>query len=162
MSANTRPLIGINTDFHTATRSYSAHARLNVGYFDAEGRLWFCGRMAQRVRTANEELYTEQVEPIFNAIEGVRRSALVGVPVANTSTAQRPALVLQLQPGARRADKLRVEAEALALAARFAHTRAIADIAFHPALPVDTRHNSKIDRAKVARWAARRLAPRGG
>jgi len=35
MSLSTRPLIGINTDFHAATRSYSAHARLNVGYFDA-------------------------------------------------------------------------------------------------------------------------------
>jgi putative glutamine amidotransferase len=36
MSANnTRPIIGINTDFYAATKSYSAHARLNAGYFDA-------------------------------------------------------------------------------------------------------------------------------
>jgi putative glutamine amidotransferase len=36
MSAtNSRPLIGINTDFYAATKTYSAHARLNAGYFDA-------------------------------------------------------------------------------------------------------------------------------
>ena len=36
MSANnTRPLIGINTDFYNATKTSSAHARLNAGYFDA-------------------------------------------------------------------------------------------------------------------------------
>lgn len=35
MSANPRPVIGINTDFYAATKSYSAHARLNAGYFDA-------------------------------------------------------------------------------------------------------------------------------
>jgi putative glutamine amidotransferase len=30
-----RPLIGINTDFFAATKTYSAHARVNAGYFDA-------------------------------------------------------------------------------------------------------------------------------
>lgn len=36
MSANnSRPLIGINTDYYAATKTYSAHARLNAGYFDA-------------------------------------------------------------------------------------------------------------------------------
>jgi putative glutamine amidotransferase len=35
MSANSRPIIGINTDFYAATKTYSAHARLNAGYFDA-------------------------------------------------------------------------------------------------------------------------------
>jgi putative glutamine amidotransferase len=30
-----RPLIGINTDYYAATKTISAHARLNAGYFDA-------------------------------------------------------------------------------------------------------------------------------
>jgi putative glutamine amidotransferase len=30
-----RPLIGINTDFYAASKTYSAHARVNSGYFDA-------------------------------------------------------------------------------------------------------------------------------
>ena len=30
-----RPLIGINADYFAATKTYSAHARVNAGYFDA-------------------------------------------------------------------------------------------------------------------------------
>jgi len=30
-----RPLIGINTDYFAATKTYSAHSRVNAGYFDA-------------------------------------------------------------------------------------------------------------------------------
>lgn len=30
-----RPIIGINTDFYAATKQYTAHARLNSGYFDS-------------------------------------------------------------------------------------------------------------------------------
>jgi putative glutamine amidotransferase len=30
-----RPLIGVNTDYFAATKTYSAHARVNAGYFDA-------------------------------------------------------------------------------------------------------------------------------
>lgn len=30
-----RPLIGINTDFFVASKTYAAHARVNAGYFDA-------------------------------------------------------------------------------------------------------------------------------
>ena len=32
---NPRPLIGINTDYFNASKTYSAHARVNAGYFDA-------------------------------------------------------------------------------------------------------------------------------
>jgi putative glutamine amidotransferase len=34
-ASSSRPLIGINTDYYAATKTYSAHARLNSGYFDA-------------------------------------------------------------------------------------------------------------------------------
>ena len=55
------------------------HRMGDVGWFDAQGRLWFCGRKTQRVETAQGPLYTEQVEPVFNTVAGVRRTALVGV-----------------------------------------------------------------------------------
>ena len=35
MSGNSRPIIGINTDYFNASKTYCAHARLNAGYFDA-------------------------------------------------------------------------------------------------------------------------------
>src|SRR5690606_21991838 len=55
------------------------HRMGDVGWFDADGRLWFCGRKSQRVETADGPLYTEQVEPVFNVHPDVRRTALVGI-----------------------------------------------------------------------------------
>ncbi len=132
------------------------HRMGDLGYFDAQGRLWFCGRKSQRVRAAAGDVYTEQVEPIFNAIAGVRRSALVGVGAAG---AQRPVLLLELEAAAADAAE-RIEAEARNRAAAFAHTRGIADVLFHRQFPVDIRHNAKIGREALARWAEGRLAAR--
>jgi len=39
------------------------HRMGDLGWFDGEGRLWFCGRKSQRVLTEMGGLYTEQVEP---------------------------------------------------------------------------------------------------
>jgi acyl-CoA synthetase (AMP-forming)/AMP-acid ligase II len=130
------------------------HRMGDLGYFDAQGRLWFCGRKSQRVRTAGGDLYTEQAEPIFNAIAGVRRSALVGVGAPG---AQVPVLLLELEREA--ADSAeRIEAEARNRAEAFAHTRGITHVLFHPQFPVDIRHNAKIGREKLAAWAATRIA----
>jgi olefin beta-lactone synthetase len=130
------------------------HRMGDLGYFDAQGRLWFCGRKSQRVRAAGGDLYTEQVEPIFNAIAGVRRSALVGVGQAG---AQTPVLLLEIERDAADAAE-RIEAEARNRAGAFVHTRAIAHVLFHPQFPVDIRHNAKIGREALAIWAATRLA----
>lgn len=128
------------------------HRMGDLGYFDAQGRLWFCGRKSQRVRAAGADLYTEQVEPIFNAIAGVRRSALVGVGAAGE---QVPVLLLELEPESAGSAE-RIEAEARNRVQAFAHTRGIAHVLFHPRFPVDIRHNAKIGREKLATWAATR------
>ena len=49
-------------------------------------------------------------------------------------------------------------AELLALGAARPHTRAIRHILFHPAFPVDIRHNAKIFREKLAKWAEGQLS----
>ena len=134
----------------------SVHRMGDVGYFDAHGRLWFCGRKTQRVRTAAGELYTEQAEPIFNTVGGVKRSALVGVPNAGNGL-QRAVLCVELEPGQDAAHE-RIEAEIRQLAAHYPHTHSIEAVLFHPAFPVDIRHNAKIGREKLALWAATQLA----
>ena len=40
----------------------------------------------------------------------------------------------------------------------FVHTAKVETFLFHPKFPVDIRHNAKIFREKLARWAARRLS----
>lgn len=127
------------------------HRMGDVGYFDAEGRLWFCGRKTQRVETAAGPMYTEQVEPVFNTVPGIRRTALIGV---GTPGAQQPVLCYELLPGAQgegMAQRLRERAEA------FPHTQALTRFLVHPGFPVDIRHNAKIGREQLARWATEQL-----
>lgn len=128
------------------------HRMGDVGYFDGEGRLWFCGRKTQRLETAGGPLYTEQVEPVFNTVAGVLRTALVGVGAVG---AQRPVLCYELEPGI--ADGPAIAAALRAVAAAHAHTAGIADFLPHKAFPVDIRHNAKIGREKLAVWAATQL-----
>jgi acyl-CoA synthetase (AMP-forming)/AMP-acid ligase II len=134
------------------------HRMGDLGYFDAQGRLWFCGRKSQRVVLADgSTLCTEQVEPVFNVHPDVSRSALVGV---GASGAQTPVLCVELRAGADKASHERVASELRHLAEGFVHTAAIETFLFHPRFPVDIRHNAKIGRESLARWAAHRLRGR--
>jgi len=131
------------------------HRMGDLGYVDERGRLWFCGRKAQRVVTTNGTLYTDPCEGIFNTHHGVFRSALVGV---RRNGAIEPVLCVELEAAARGDSKEAIRAELRALGSRHARTRQIETILFHPAFPVDVRHNAKIFREKLALWAARKLA----
>ena len=132
----------------------TVHRMGDVGYFDAQGRLWFCGRKTQRVEAADGPLYTEQVEPVFNAHPQVRRTALVGVGARG---AQRPVLCVELGEDVPAAEFPRIEAELRALGARHRHTARIERFLRHPRFPVDIRHNAKIGRETLAAWAAASL-----
>ena len=55
------------------------HRMGDLGYFDADGNLWFCGRKSHRVKVGEQELYSIQCEEIFNKHPDVFRTALVGV-----------------------------------------------------------------------------------
>jgi acyl-CoA synthetase (AMP-forming)/AMP-acid ligase II len=130
------------------------HRLGDLGYLDAEGRLWFCGRRAEAVHTANGPLYTEQVEPLFNTHPGVRRCALVGTGPAG---AQRPALVVEPvapQWTASSSACRHFTRQLHALAQRHPHTAQIKVFYFHEKFPVDVRHNAKIHRLTLAHWVA--------
>jgi acyl-CoA synthetase (AMP-forming)/AMP-acid ligase II len=135
-------------------RTRIVHRMGDVGYFDAAGRLWFCGRKTQRVETAHGPLHTEQVEPVFNVHGQVRRTALVGVGAAG---AQRPVLCFELLPEVPAAQRDAVQAQLRAIARRHEALRGIDTFLCHPGFPVDIRHNAKIGREKLALWAARQL-----
>jgi acyl-CoA synthetase (AMP-forming)/AMP-acid ligase II len=127
------------------------HRMGDVGYFDAEGRLWFCGRKSHRVETIEGPLYTEQVEPIFNIHPQVRRTALVGV---GGPCAQAAVVCVELAAGVGRREWQRIERELRGLGAAWPHTARIEHFVTHPKFPVDIRHNAKIGREKLAAWVA--------
>lgn len=128
------------------------HRMGDVGYFDEQGRLWFCGRKTQRLETAQGPLYTEQVEPVFNTLEGIARTALVGVGAPGQ---QVPVLCYELKPGVTDSPALQQRLRAHALA--HPGTERIEYFLPHPGFPVDIRHNAKIGREKLTVWAATRM-----
>lgn len=134
------------------------HRMGDVGYFDAQGRLWFCGRKAHRVTTRDETLFPVPCETIFNHHPDVNRTALVGI---GPQGRQRPVLVVEPRAGRfpeSILEKQRFTLELLALGVEYPHTRAIQDVLFYPDIfPTDVRHNAKIQREKLAVWAAKHL-----
>jgi acyl-CoA synthetase (AMP-forming)/AMP-acid ligase II len=130
------------------------HRMGDLGYLDESGRLWMCGRKSHRVRTERGDLFTVPCEGVFNAHPAVYRTALVGV---GTSGQAQPVLCVELRPDCRHQDQDTIRRELLALGAAHDHTWGITTILFHPAFPVDIRHNAKIFREKLAVWAARQV-----
>jgi acyl-coenzyme A synthetase/AMP-(fatty) acid ligase len=102
------------------------------------------------VETSAGPLYTECVEAVINTHASVRRCALVGV---GRPGAQQPVLVVERNTAA--ADDWRDDV--LRFAQQHAATRSIEHVLAHPALPVDIRHNAKINREQLARWATTQL-----
>jgi olefin beta-lactone synthetase len=129
------------------------HRMGDLAWQDSQGRLWFCGRKSQRLQTAQGLLGTENVEPIFNAHAAVKRSALVGL---GEYGAQRAVLCVEREPQQPISDANLI-AELKAIASAHTHTQQIGIFLMHPGFPVDIRHNAKIGREQLARWAALQL-----
>ncbi len=130
------------------------HRMGDLGYRDAQGRIWFCGRKSHRVIGADGTLFTIPCEAVFNTHPQVFRTALVGVGAPRS---QRPVLCVELEPGTGKGEQNRIREELLEIGGNFAITEGIRHILFHPAFPVDIRHNAKIFREKLAVWAEKEL-----
>ena len=121
---------------------------------DEQGRLWFCGRKAHRLQTPAGMVPAVPVEGVFNGMPGVRWTALVGV---GPSGDERPVLLVEMEQGPEAfTDTVRNK-----LLARAANTRwdgVVQHAIAHPGFPVDARHNSKIKREELKRWAEQAVA----
>jgi acyl-CoA synthetase (AMP-forming)/AMP-acid ligase II len=126
------------------------HRMGDAGCLDQNGRLWFSGRIAERIETATAIIHTEPVEQVFRRHAGIARCALIGLGPRGR---QEPALVVQPSPFAA-PDAMILARELRALAIKHPHTAAIKKFFFHPAFPVDVRHNAKIHRLTLTAWAA--------
>lgn len=125
------------------------HRMGDCGRIDEAGRLWFCGRKAERVITAGGTLFTDPCEQVFRANFAGLRVALIGLGPPGRMT---PALVIEESPIAKDR-KLFFEIISRVAQSR-PHTAGITRFFIHPRFPVDTRHNAKIHRLALAKWAA--------
>lgn len=132
------------------------HRMGDAGYLDADGRLWYCGRIAHRLVVDGEAMFTLPVEGVFNAHPAVLRSAVVGVE----SGARVTPLVIWEKRRDAADDDATVEEQLQKLARQRQVTHRIDRFLRYPrtaGLPVDIRHNAKINRPALQRWAQRHL-----
>jgi len=124
------------------------HRMGDIGYFDAEGLLWFYGRKSQRLETAQGTFLPVPTESLFDRHPKIRRSALVGVGARG---AEKPVLVVEGE--VREQAELVSFASALVAPALPHPLPRIERVLFRESLPVDARHNAKIRREELKLWA---------
>jgi acyl-CoA synthetase (AMP-forming)/AMP-acid ligase II len=117
------------------------HRTGDVGHRDAQDRLWLTGRRADMVRHRGRLLHPLLLEARLDPLPGVRRSALLA-----WEGAPEGAVLIALAPGAAREETVARVREALRAAG-------LAELPLHlvPEIPVDSRHNSKVDRPGLRR-----------
>lgn len=139
------------------------HRMGDLGYLDARGRLWFCGRKAHAVHLeSGYTMYSIPCETPFHAHPAIRRTALIAVqPDFPQSVKSKMPLPLQAGLVIERKDRrIKLEPEEQAtffrelqeIAASTEATQNISRFFLHPDFPVDTRHNIKIDRQALGRF----------
>lgn len=144
-----------HTEF-AASQPPGWHATGDVGHLDHDGRLWIGGRLGHVISTADGVVTPVRLELAVESLPGVDAAAVVGVGPAGS---QQVVAVVQCAdaPAAPRAAGLELTDE-VRRAIRTASGCDVAAVFEAPALPVDRRHNSKVDRARIAQWVDRRLA----
>ncbi|MFS0703458.1 alpha/beta fold hydrolase [Cellulomonas sp. 179-A 9B4 NHS] len=123
------------------------HRTGDVGHLDAEGRLWVEGRLAHVVTTADGVVTPVGLEQRVEQVPAVDRAGVVGIGPRGT---QLLVAVVETRPRTRRPGLAPAE---LTEAVRAAADAPLAAVLAVPDLPTDVRHNSKIDRTRLARWA---------
>lgn len=128
------------------------HRTGDIGHFDNDGRLWIEGRTQHIVTPPTGVLGPGGPEDDIQQLEQVNRVAIVGVGPVGT---QAIVAVVEprdtnLKPGLAPTD--------LTDAVRAATDVDIAAVLVTDTVPVDIRHNSKINRPVLAQWAAKVLA----
>jgi acyl-CoA synthetase (AMP-forming)/AMP-acid ligase II len=105
------------------------HRTGDAGALDERGRLWLLGRCSARVQDADGVVYPFSVECAAMHVPGVARAAF-------TADGGRRVLLVEPAPDAA------LDLAAIAGAMRWARLLAVRE---YPVIPVDRRHNAKID-----------------
>ncbi len=148
-----------------ASKPTGWHRTGDVGHLDAGGRLWIEGRLPHVITTAQGPVTPVGIEQRAEQVPGVTAAAAVGVGPSGGQV-----VVIVVVPdgaAARGFSRLRassgrlgmaVASPDLANAVRAAARVEVAAVLVADRLPVDIRHQSKVDRRRVAQQADRLLA----
>lgn len=123
------------------------HRTGDVGHLDADGRLWVEGRLAHVVVTAHGVVTPVAPEQAAESSRFVARAGVVGIGPVGT---QQLVAVVETVERSRRPG---LAAAGIAADVRALSPEPLAAVLVVPDLPTDVRHNSKIDRSRLAAWA---------
>jgi acyl-CoA synthetase (AMP-forming)/AMP-acid ligase II/pimeloyl-ACP methyl ester carboxylesterase len=137
---------------HAASQPPGWHRSGDVGHIDAAGRLWIEGRTGHVITTAAGPVTPVGIEHRVIDLSGVSLAAAVGVGPVGTQQ-----VVVVVVPDAA-PSRAGLAPPSLTSQVRASAGVEVAAVLVAPGLPVDKRHNSKIDRSRTARWAGRVLA----
>ncbi|MGQ7788810.1 alpha/beta fold hydrolase [Nesterenkonia sp. K-15-9-6] len=136
------------------------HRTHDVGHVDSSGRLWIEGRLQHVITTPDGPVGPGTVETPVDALDEVTRSAAVGVGPSGTQ-----AVVVIVEPDGPdrplRTGRSPLASPEFASAVRHAAGDVpVSAVLVLDELPTDIRHNSKIDRTRLALWAEKALTGR--
>ena len=113
------------------------HRMGDTGYFDAQGRFWLVGRVHSTIERAGVPIHPQVIEQAAQGDDAnIRRVAAVGMP--DGTLGERLVLVVE-------SDSAAVEPEIRARLGKAKLAPVDALVVTRKPLPVDPRHNSKVD-----------------
>jgi acyl-CoA synthetase (AMP-forming)/AMP-acid ligase II len=135
-----------------ASRDHGWHRTGDVGHLETSGRLWVEGRMAHLIVTASGPITPVGIEQRIQQLPFVQWAAAVGIgPTGNQQ------LVIVITSPENIAHGL-LDFDRVQLVREQVPEVDVAAVLVRNELPVDIRHNSKIDRAELSNWADSILA----
>ncbi len=137
---------------HRASHPAGWHATGDVGHLDPTGRLWVGGRLDHVITTSSGPVTPVRLEQQVESIPEVESAAAVGVGPTGLQH-----IVIVVQPTSPPSSARLADLD-LHDRVRVAVTQPVAAVFEVAELPVDRRHNSKIDRTRLADWASTALA----
>ena len=136
-----------------ASDGFTWHRTGDVGHLDSDRNLWIEGRVVHMIHTAQGSITPVPLETVCEKIFGVKRAAAVGI---GDKGVQQLVMVLET-------DQAKEDPAPDQLAAQVREALAGLDVVAiweTKKLPVDIRHNSKIDRTALAQKMQKVLSGR--
>lgn len=123
------------------------HRLGDVGYLDERGRIWLVGRVNNVITRGERKLYPIQAEAVIHQLPFVAKAAILD---------HAGRVVVAIEPRAWESGKQRRVWEEAAFEHMTLHGLPVDRVVFLKKMPVDPRHNVKIDYAKLKRHLDRR------
>jgi acyl-CoA synthetase (AMP-forming)/AMP-acid ligase II len=125
------------------------HRMGDMGYFDEQGNIWFCGRASHFFKIGSKKFFPILFETVINQHSLIEKSALI----KNTNKAKFVIQRIDKKTTMSDQEKSAFDQELKEIVNDSQFKNFKFDYYLHKELPVDVRHNIKIDRIALTLWA---------